>query len=318
MVEAPKNARGLVEKLNGTGRYAVLLRPEVISNLGPGQLDEVLETVSREMAFVPAGKVSVDHNRFGSAGENSGPAEIQETDDFLVDRYAVTNAEFKRFMDEGAYETPALWDEEIVPALQEFTDKTGEPGPSGWSQGAFPPDLAEHPVVGISWYEAKAYARWVGKRLPTRGEWVKTASWPVITDGQPTRQRKYPWGNLFDESNANVWVTGLGHTVPVEEFENGNSISDVCQLSGNVWEWMDDEFQIQYDGRLVSPKTPMRALSGGAFDTYVERQASCQFESGERPFARKHNIGFRCVLSVAQLAPEAADRIKPEAVAAGT
>lgn len=317
VVEAPKNAKGLVQKLNGTGRYAVLLRPEVIKNLGSDQLDDVLEIVDREMAVVPAGQVSVDHNRYGHCGENGEHAEVQTADDFLIDRFAVTNSDFKRFIDDGAYETPDLWDEEIIPALADFVDKTGKPGPRGWSRGSYPPDVAEHPVVGISWYEANAYARWVGKRLPTRGEWVKTASWPVVTDGQPTRQRKYPWGNLFDESNANVWVTGLGHTVPVEEFENGNSLSDVSQLSGNVWEWMANEFQLQYDGRLVFPADPMKALSGGAYDTYVERQASCQFESGESPFARKHNIGFRCVLPVAQLAPEVCDRIKPEALAVG-
>ncbi len=313
--EAPKDTKGLVQKLNGTGRYAVLLRPEVINNLGPDQLNDVLDIVDREMSFVPAGQVSVDHNRYGHCLENGGHAEIQTTDDFLIDRFAVTNSDFKRFIDDGGYETHDLWCEEILPALSEFVDRTGKPGPRGWSNASYPSDIAEHPVVGISWYEANAYARWVGKRLPTRGEWVKTASWPVVTDGQPTRQRKYPWGNLFDESNANVWVTGLSQIVPVEEFENGNSQSDVCQLSGNVWEWMADEFQLQFDGRLVSPEDPMKALSGGAYDTYVERQASCQFASGESPFARKHNVGFRCVLSVAQLAPNVFDRVKSEAVA---
>lgn len=317
VVEAPKDAKGLVHKLNGAGRYAVLLRPEVITNLGPAQLNDVLDTVEREMAFVPAGQVSVDHNRYGQCLEKGEYAEVHTTDDLLMDRYAITNSDFKRFIDDGGYETADLWDEEILPALPEFVDKSGKPGPREWSQGTYRSDMAEHPVVGINWYEANAYARWVGKRLPTRSEWVKAASWPVVTDGQPTRQRKYPWGNLFEESNANVWVTGLGHTVPVEEFEGGNSAADVCQLSGNVWEWMADDFQVNYDGRLVLPADPLKALSGGAYDTYVERQASCQFESGESPFARKHNIGFRCVLSVAQLAPEVLDRIKPEAVAAG-
>jgi iron(II)-dependent oxidoreductase len=312
---SPKNANGLVKHLKSTGRFVVLLLPKVIDNLRADQLSEVIDILNREMSLVPEGPVAVEHGYIGEQPDVT--ARIEVVEQFFVDRFAVTNAEFKQFIEQGGYEDEALWNSEVLPAIGEFVDTTGKPGPRNWKNGNYPADKSEHPVVDVSWHEANAYARWVGKRLPTNAEWVKAASWPLVTDGKPTRQRSYPWGNIFDESNANVWVTGLSHTVRVDEFQNGNSASDVCQLSGNVWEWTADDFRVYSGNQLVAPEDTTKSLRGGAFDTYVERQASCQFESGDSPFARKRNIGFRCVVSFSQLAEEARVKIRELGIKSG-
>ncbi|HVW39425.1 MAG TPA: SUMF1/EgtB/PvdO family nonheme iron enzyme, partial [Pirellulales bacterium] len=160
-----------------------------------------------------------------------------------------------------------------------------------------------------SWYEAAAYARWVGKRLPTEAEWVKAGSWPVPLSDKKQWQRKFPWGDTMDRERCNLWGSGPGKVVAVGEFSSGVSVGGVYQLIGNVWEWTSGNFGAA-DGAsqdLLLP-VPMKSIRGGAFDTYFENQATCQFQSGENPLSRKHNIGFRCALGmcdVAAPAPEA-------------
>ena len=84
------------------------------------------------------------------------------------------------------------------------------------------PAKKDHPVVGVSWYEAAAYARWAGKRLPTDAEWVKAGSWPASSRRRPRRsQRRYPWGDAMDRSRANLWGSGPKGTVPVTAFADG-------------------------------------------------------------------------------------------------
>jgi len=87
-------------------------------------------------------------------------------------------------------------------------------GPRFWENGTFPRGKENHPVVGVSWFEAGAYARWVGKRLPTDPEWVKAASWPVFAEGDQPVQRRFPWGDAMDRNRINIWGSGFGATVP--------------------------------------------------------------------------------------------------------
>jgi iron(II)-dependent oxidoreductase len=112
-------------------------------------------------------------------------------------------------------------------------------------------------------------------------------------------QRKYPWGNAMDRGRCNLWGSGPGTTAEVTDFSEGMSVGGVYQLIGNVWEWMASNFGAPGlpTAELALP-TPMKSVRGGAFDTYFENQASCQFQSGEQPVARKHNIGFRCAVSL--------------------
>ena len=111
----------------------------------------------------------------------------------------------------------------------------------------------------------------------------------------------------MDRGRCNVWGSGPGRIVTVRQFSSGVSAGGVYQLIGNVWEWMGSDFEpADYDGTLLEVPLPMKSIRGGAFDTYFDQQATCQFRSGENRLARKHNIGFRCALSLCDVAPRPA------------
>ncbi|GAF71255.1 unnamed protein product [marine sediment metagenome] len=207
--------------------------------------------------------------------------------------------------------------------MLEMVDRTGAPGPRYWRDGCFLPGEEDHPVIGVSWYEASAYARWIGKRLPSDAEWVKAGSWPVAMSATTRMQRKYPWGDTMNRTAANLWGSGPEGIVPVDEFDLGVSVGGIYQLIGNVWEWTCGNFrELSLAGEIVSScspyptdldtheyvagdlilPTPMKSIRGGAFDTYFDNHATCQFQSGENPLRRRHNIGFRCAVAIGDLA----------------
>lgn len=107
-----------------------------------------------------------------------------ELDDYWIDKYEVTNQEFKKFVDAGGYEKREYWRHAFVKdgravswedTMREFRDATGRPGPSTWQLGTYPEGQAEFPVGGVSWYEAAAYAEFKGKSLPTIYHWYRAA-----------------------------------------------------------------------------------------------------------------------------------------------
>jgi formylglycine-generating enzyme required for sulfatase activity len=106
--------------------------------------------------------------------------EAGQFDDFYIDKYEVTNTQYKEFMDSGGYTNREYWKQEFVKdekvltweeAMAEFVDQTGRPGPSTWQAGHYPEGHENYPVSGISWYEAAAYAEFAGKSLPTTHHW---------------------------------------------------------------------------------------------------------------------------------------------------
>ena len=101
--------------------------------------------------------------------------------------------------------------------------------------------------------------------------------------------------------------------MPIEEFASGVSVGGVHQLVGNVWEWTTGVFgSAGFASRDYKENAPLRAIRGGAFDTYFENHVTCQFQSAEDPVARKRNIGFRCAVSVCDLAPINTEAVEPE------
>ena len=171
---------------------------------------------------VPKGMVAVEGSRVRYRGHSV------EIPDFAIDRLEVTNRDFARFLKEGGYRRPELWkfpfedsgrtltfDE----AMAKLVDLTGRPGPAGWSLGAFPEGQDEHPVEGISWYEATAYAEFAGKSLPTVFHWKKAAmNEGLFSDilalsnfaGQGTKKVGSlggigPWGTYDMAGNVKEW-----------------------------------------------------------------------------------------------------------------
>lgn len=318
--ENPSDLSGLIEEMLQQGRYALLLRPQIVGNLNDDQRLRTMAALKDGMSLTPAGEVGL------SSSESTMDDELTEkqfahlranstwVEGVYLDRHCVTNRQFYQFVASGGYEQMSLWDPEVWPAVMDFVDQTGNLGPRSWSKGRYPRGEDHHPVVGICYYEAAAYARWVGKRLPADAEWVKAASWPVALVGTARRQRKFPWGDAMDRSRANLWGSPHCGIVAVDQYPDGVSVGGVYQLIGNVWEWTNDELSDEAESHAPTGKATacctLRGLRGGAFDTYFDLQATCQFQSGDHPLARKHNIGFRCALSVCDLAavdPSAAD-----------
>lgn len=304
-LSADDEVDGLVAQMLCEGRFALLLRPELASTLRQEHLALAAEMLDETMSLVPAGDVCMNSRWLEQDNESAATGRaIMEIEPFFLDRCAVSNAEFARFVEAGGYAQTELWEAAIWPALMQFVDQTGQPAPRFWSGGTYAEGLADHPVVGVSWYEAKAYARWIGKRLPDDAQWVKAGAWPVATSDGAPQQRRYPWGEIFDHSLANVWGCRENRTVPVDEYEQGASVGGIQQLVGNVWEWTNSEWGCwEPPSKRIETIVPMKALRGGAFDTYFENQCACQFQSGDDPLARRHNIGFRCALDWPQTQP---------------
>jgi len=160
----------------------------------------------------------------------------------------------------------------------------------------------DEPVVHVSWYEADAYARWAGKRLPTEQEWEKAARFDPVTG----RSRRYPWGD--DEPTAVVANLGQTHLrpAPLGAYPQGASAVGPQQMVGDVWEWTSSDFH-GYPGFRAWPYreysevffgADYKVLRGGSFATDA---AACRgtFRNWDYPIRRQIFAGFRCASDVA-------------------
>jgi len=261
-------------------------------------IEEVYNAVSSEIdarfALVPEGFASLPLTIDDAPG---CPEADYETPAFLLSRYMVTNAQYQKFVDVGGYSELDLWDREIWPHLIDFKDQTEEPGPRFWRKARHHRRLADHPVVGICYYEAAAYCRWAGFRLPSEAEWQMAASWRIRSSANVLR--RYPWGDALDVSKCNIWASGVGSTVPVNAYANGAAPNGVCQLCGNVWEWTASDFEMaDGEGSPVLGDMLMKSIRGGAYDTYFPSQATSCFRTALTSLARPHNVGFRLALDL--------------------
>lgn len=291
--DSAKQIHGMAQRLIADDRYVFVLLEEAADDIDEREAAQAWRVMEDQMAMVPAGVVQVVRS--------DGLVEPVELAGFFLDRGSVTNQQFQRFVNSGGYDNLEIWPQEVWPSLMRFTDRTGHPGPRDWERGKFPAGKADHPVVGVCWYEALAYAHWVGKRLPTASEWQKAGGWPEHLSGGGGN--RYPWGDIFDPTRANLWATGLGQTAPVREFPRGATPNGIYQMTGNVWEWLDDALEsipCRPDETFQAWK-PLRRIVGGAYNTYLPAESTCQFITGQPELDRCENIGFRCAVSVSRL-----------------
>jgi iron(II)-dependent oxidoreductase len=304
----PASTSALVDELLANGRYALLLRPETKQHLTQAQVMQAIRQLDEAMALVPGGRVLLGQlaeqaHSIGSSGDvdaKLAARNLVQVDAGYLDRFCVTNEQFQQFVDAGGYEQLEFWHEEALPALLDFVDRTGAPGPRYWSDGQYASGEGRLPVVGVSWYEAWAYAHWVGKRLPTDAQWTKAGAWPVESSPGRIAQRRYPWGESFDVRRAHIFGTGTRTPVAVDEFPSGVSVGGIHQLIGNVWEWTSTPLVELGDPTLHVSESVM-SIRGGAFDTYFDNHATCHYQSGDHALARRTNIGFRLALPMRDL-----------------
>ncbi|UUO05676.1 formylglycine-generating enzyme family protein [Blastopirellula sp. J2-11] len=294
----PSDTEALARLMLEQARYALLLRPQIAANLPPHLLDQAREAFDDQMTIVPEGDVLVGRCKGNDDQEQAYGGNLIRVEAVYLDRFQVTNEEYQEFVNAGGYEQMPLWDPEIWPAVLDFVDQSGLPGPRYWRNSKHVEGEERLPVVGLCWYEAAAYARWVGKRLPSDPEWMKAGAWPVPLPGAEPIQRRFPWGESMDQGRANLWGCGPEHVVSVDQYGSGASVGGCHQLIGNVWEWTSSRFGAwRSPGDQLVMDSAMRSLRGGAYDTYFDHQASCDYQSGDKAVARKHNIGFRCAVS---------------------
>ncbi len=215
----------------------------------------------------------------GEGDNDEHPRHQVTLDAFYMDKFEVTVARYGEFM--------------------RATDKNGSK-PDYWDQV----DSSKHrnlPVVGVNWYEARAYCKWAGKRLPTEAEWEKAARG---TDG-----RTYPWGN--EQPTARLANFGQGFTTnvygerlaPVDSYEAGNSPYGLHHMAGNVWEWTEDRYDEHYYGESPerNPKAPWSGetvvLRGGSWYNGPDdvRSANRTMDTARE---RGGSVGFRCAQDV--------------------
>jgi formylglycine-generating enzyme required for sulfatase activity len=190
---------------------------------------------------------------------------------YMIDVFPVTNIQFRKFIEAGGYMNLEFWSGDGKKWLKELKAAS----PAYWENKEW--NQPEHPVVGVSFYEAEAYSKWSGKRLPTEKEWERAARG---TDG-----RTYPWGNLFDPERCNTAESKIEHTTPVTHYPKGVSLAGCYDMAGNVWEWCQD-WHDESKSRKV--------IRGGSWN-FDHNYAVCSERNRTSPKVRNENIGFRCV-----------------------
>lgn len=257
--------------------------------------------MQQQMALVPAGEAVLTSSEFVQSEyvdqESSGRSYVETVEPFYIDRFTVTNHDYAAFVEDGGYGMMEYWPAAIQPYVMQFVDKSGLPGPQFWQDGSFDSTLASHPVVGVCWFEAFAFALWSGRQLPTAAQWQHAGTWSN-TNSSDQGQMRYPWGNSYKKKHANIWRSRIGSTVAVDDFYDGCTPNGVFQLSGNVWEWVTNRFQTTGADPQSNLRNAMGEIRGGAFDTYFDSQATCLFRTGQPLMHRGANVGFRCCLPV--------------------
>jgi len=197
-------------------------------------------------------------------------------DEFKIDKNEVTNNDYIKFVSLGGYQNQSLWKIKNLNITDEFTDKTELPGPRNWSGSLYPEGTGDQPVSNISWYEADAYCRWRGKKLPSFNQWWRAA----IGD----EEYSYPWGNT-DKNIAKRANFDSQRAWDVENNIYGSSKYGVYDMAGNIAEWSDTEM---LDSNLATILGGSWQDSSYIFDINVKENLPLKFNS--------NNIGFRCAM----------------------
>lgn len=227
-----------------------------------------------KVGWYPADMVRVGPGPLDQEMLFHGERTLPSAPEFLIDKYEVTNRQFRDFVVRGGYQSPELWEHEfiedgrVVPwaeAMARFCDQTGQPGPATWKNGTYPRGQSDYPVGGVSWFEAAAYARFRDKHLPTIFHWTRAAR----AEDVPSRITRL---SNFGDGPARV-----GRHRGMGEF-------GLYDAAGNVREWCVNAV----DGQ---PET--RCSLGGAWG-----EADYAFVNGSirSPWDRDPANGFRCVV----------------------
>ena len=277
---------GLIREFSTTEKFSIALRQDLTKHLirlgqavskgalltkgqptwekGTNATNE-LDATSTEASISGMVKIRAGSFKAGRSGEF---AAIEY--DYYIDEVPVTNRDFYRFMNETGFmlRRPGVRLLSIVDNIRRATQT-----------------VPDHPVTKVTWYDAQAYANWIGKRLPLAIEWERAARG---TDG-----RLYPWGNQFNSSHCNCKESGIGSTTPVRAYANGVSEDGCYDMVGNVFEWVADWAT---KPRFSSAPNTEKLNRGGSYNRNAD-DLVCWYEESDPPDLRMTDVGFRCVWS---------------------
>ncbi len=198
------------------------------------------------------------------------PAHVVYIDAFYIDKHEVPNADYK-----------------------EFVQATGHPQPNDWESGTYPKNKGDNPVIYVDWYDSVAFCKWRhGARLPREREWEKAAR---TEDG-----RIYPWGDRWDLTKSNNPLRGHEGTMPIGSFEQGKNPYGLYDMSGNVWEWVDDDYLPHPGSDYVNPEfeETYKMLKGGSWWDCMFYGCGISAPTYNRslflPETKNDSYGFRC------------------------
>ncbi len=254
--------------------------------------------------LVPGGPFLMGTSDDHAAFDNERPGHTVDVPSFFIDATPVSNAAYAAFVEDGGYGDPRWWH----PGGREWLVTSGKRTPAYWSRdgdawqrrrlGRTEPLPMNEPVQHVCWYEADAYARWAGKRLPTEAEWEKAASWDPIAG----RKRRLPWGDSGEHANVGQ---RLLHPAPVGSYPDGASAYGVQQMIGDVWEWTSTDFHGHPGFRSFPYKeysevffgSDYKVLKGGSWATHPV-SARPTFRNWDYPIRRQIFAGLRCARSL--------------------
>ncbi len=232
---------------------------------------EITEADLKDMLLIPDGEfIMGSDNRM----RDEKPLHVVYLKAFYIDRFEMTNEDYKKFVDAAGYHAPDNW-------LHD-----------NWKGGNYPPGKGNHPVIFVNWNDADVYCKWRGKRLPREREWEKAARG---TDG-----RTYPWGNEWDMNKSNNPLRGHKGTMAVGSFKAGKSPYGLYDMSGNVWEWVDDYYLPHPGSDYVNPEfgQEYRLLKGGSWWDCSFYSCGISAPVFNRAFfdasTKNDSLGFRC------------------------
>ncbi|MBI5192685.1 MAG: formylglycine-generating enzyme family protein [Nitrospirae bacterium] len=232
-----------------------------------------------DMVYVPAGWFLMGSTeKDGRLGQSVGVDELPQhkvyLKGFYIDRYEVTVGDYKFFLKQTNRVAPRIWTK-------------GE-----WVK-MYPSPEDNHPMNGVTWYDADEYCRWKGKRLPTEAEWEKSARG---TDG-----RQWPWGNepdSMEQPRANTLDKGIGWTTPVGSYPAGVSPYGVHDMAGNVMEWTSSWYEAYPGSTLKRDEFGQRykVLKGGSWENHIVPYARSAYRHTVTPKWDHPGHGFRCAM----------------------
>jgi iron(II)-dependent oxidoreductase len=237
-----------------------------------------------KMINIPAGSFLMGNNGYEYGFEDDGehPQHWVTLSAYSIGKYEVTRGEYRQFMNAGGYTNSAYWSTDgwSWKVSSNRTEPRYWAARQNWYESPPQPftQTDNHPVVGMTYYEAEAFCNWAGGHLPTEAQWEKAARW----DGHP---RVYPWGDNWDQEKCNNWDDSLYpryQTAPVGSYPAGASPYGCQDMAGNVYEWCKDWYDNSYYSSSPSNDPPgpssgsLRVLRGGVWHTVYDFPYACR------------------------------------------